>query len=281
MPAIEDAVADHYTTTDLMGRIAAALEASGVDPHRPSPEDLKAVDEFHTGGLAATDDLLAQVPIDRRTRVLDIGSGLGGTARHIAHHHGPNVTGVDLTPDFVETARALSALVGLEGKTHFVTGSALELPIEDAGADLVTMLHVGMNIADKPAMCAEAARVLAPGGIFALFDVMKTGAGDLTFPFPWAEEAEFSFVESPGVYRSAADTAGLHLVAERNRRDFALAYFAQVFERIAKEGPPALGIHLLMRETAPQKLQNYVTCCEGGLIAPVEMIFRKPSGEPT
>lgn len=277
MPAIEDAVADHYTTEDLLGRIAGALEASGVDPHAPLPEDLKAVDEFHTGGLAATDALLDQVPIDRSTRVLDIGSGLGGTARHIAHRYGPNVTGVDLTLVFVETARALSALVGLEGKTHYLEGSALELPIQDASADLATLFHVGMNISDKAAMFAEAARVLAPGGIFALFDVMQVGAGPLTFPFPWAEEAQFSFVDSPAVYRQAAEQAGLDLAAERDRRDFALDYFAQVFAKIGAEGPPALGIHLLMRETAGQKLQNYVACCEAGLIAPVEMIFRKPA----
>ena len=64
-------------------------------------------------------------------------------------------------------------------------------------------------------------------------------------------------------------------VAQRGRREFALAYFARVFEAMKANGPSPLGIHLLMRDTAREKLQNYVANVEDGLIAPVEMIFRK------
>lgn len=274
--AHEGAVAAHYTTGDLLTRIKAALAAAGADPEAPTPEDLKPVDEFHTGGLAATEDLLAQVEITPETRVLDIGSGLGGTARFIAHRHGATVTGIDLTPLYVETATALSAMAGLGTLTRFEAASALEMPIESGSIDLATMFHVGMNIEDKGALLAEAGRVLAPGGRFALFDVMQIGPGEIAFPVPWAERAELSRVAAPEAYREAAAAAGLTPVAERARGDFALAFFAKVFAHIAEHGPPPVGIHLLMRETAPQKIQNYVACVERGTIAPVEMIYAKP-----
>ena len=273
MTDIEDRVSAHYTTQDLLGRIRAALSTAGADPDAPTPADLKPVDEFHTGGLEATEGLLAQLEIGAGTRVLDIGCGLGGTARLIADRYGAPVTGIDLTPAYVEVARQLTALVGLEAEFH--EGSALALPVADASADLATMFHVGMNIADKRGLMTEAARTLAPGGTFALFDVMRTGEGDLSFPFPWAEEAAFSFVDPPEIYRDAAKAAGLTLKAERNRRDFALDFFARVFAAIEANGPPPVGIHLLMRETAGQKIQNYVACAKAGLIAPVEMIFAK------
>ena len=277
MAELEDKVAAHYTTDALYDRILAAVAAAGGDPAAPRAEDLKGVDEFHTGGLLATEALLAQLTIAPETRVIDIGSGIGGTARHIALATGASVTGFDLTPDYVETATRLSALVGLDGQTSYITGSALDMPLADGAADLATMFHVGMNIADKPRLFYEAMRVLAPGGTFALFDVMQTGAGDIPFPVPWAEEAGFSHVAAPDVYRAAAEAAGFESVAERARGDFALEFFRNVFAAIEKAGaPPPVGIHLLMRETAGQKIQNYVAAVEAGTIAPVEMIFRRP-----
>ncbi|MEM9062734.1 MAG: class I SAM-dependent methyltransferase [Pseudomonadota bacterium] len=274
MITIEDRVSSHYTTDNLLDRIKQALVAAGVDPSQPTPSDLKPVDEFHTGGLEATEALLSQLDITSQTRVLDIGCGLGGTARLIADRYGASVTAFDLTSDYVTTARALTAMVGLEA--DFRTGSALDMPVEAASADLATMFHVGMNIEDKARLMAEAARVLAPGGTFALFDVMRVGEGELTFPFPWAEEAGFSFVDTPETYRNAASATGLALSQERERGAFALDFFDRVFAVIqANGGPPPIGIHLLMRETAGQKIQNYVAAVKAGLIAPVEMIFRK------
>ncbi len=60
--------------------------------------------------------------------VIDIGSGLGGPSRYLAATYGCRVSGVDLTPEFVETAIALTARVGLSDRVNFRVGSALDLP---------------------------------------------------------------------------------------------------------------------------------------------------------
>ena len=272
---VEDTVAAHYTTGSLVERIMAALESLGVDPKALRPADLKPVDEFHMGGLEATEAFLAHLPIARETRVLDIGSGIGGTARLVAERHGARVLGVDLTPEFVETARALSEMASLGDRVRFETGSALALPVEERSVDLALMLHVGMNIADKAALMREVARVLRPGGTFAVFDVM-TGdrPGVLTFPLPWASEPESSFVEAPDAYAEAGFGAGLRVVEVRDRTNFAEAYFDRVRRLIAQSGPPPLGIHLLMGPTAKQKIENVVAALGAGRIAPTEMVFR-------
>lgn len=273
---LERDITDHYTTTSLLARIKSALITAGQDPETASFADLKGVDEFHTGGVQATDDLLAQLTITSATRTLDIGCGIGGAARHIAANTGAFVTGFDLTPDYVSTAQALSKMVNMSDKTHFRVGSALDMPVDDNSFDLATMFHVGMNIADKPLLFREAARTLAPNGIFALFDVMQTDSGDITFPFPWAEKADWSFVEPPEVYTDAAAQAGFELTSERQRRDFTLNFFEQAFTAIKENGaPPAVGIHLLMKDNASQKIQNYVTEVKANRLAPVEMIFRR------
>ena len=51
----EGQVADHYTTGALTERVRSALREVGVDPDHATAEDLKAGDEFHTGGVAASD----------------------------------------------------------------------------------------------------------------------------------------------------------------------------------------------------------------------------------
>lgn len=277
MSQTEDKVAEHYTTGGLLTRIDAALAEIGLDPAAATPEDLKPVDEFHTGGFKATTALLDQLDVAPGMHVVDIGAGLGGTARFVASATGARVTGVDLTPELVETGRALTSRVGLDDRVDLCVGSGLALPLPDASADLALMFHVGMNIARKDVLMREAARVLRPGGRFALFDVMLGDAGTpLVFPLPWSGVPETSFVEAPEVYRVAAAAAGLVQTAERDRLQFALDFFAEVFRRIEAEGAPPLGIHLLMGSTAGEKLRNYVSNAEAGRIAPVEMIFARP-----
>ncbi len=278
MTDIETLVARHYAGETLFDNIRAALKEAGANPDAPDIEDLKPVDEFHTGGLEATDALLDQLTIGADTRVLDIGCGCGGAARHVAARSGAHVRGFDLTPDFVTTATALSDLVGMAGQTSFQVGSALDIPESDDSADLALMFHVGMNIEDKDTLFREAARVLTPGGTFALFDVMRGSDAPLTYPFPWAEEAAFSFVSPPEDYRAAATASGFEQVAERDRSNFAKDFFDRVFARFAQAGgPPPVGIHLLMHETGKTKIENYITHLQAGDIAPTEMIFRLPA----
>ena len=97
---------------------------------------------------------------------------------------GATVTGIDLTPEFVETARLLSDRVGLGGRTEFRTTAGESMPLDDKSFDAAVMVHVGMNVPDKTAVFAEVHRVLRPGGRFALYEQVRTGEGELPYPLP-------------------------------------------------------------------------------------------------
>jgi ubiquinone/menaquinone biosynthesis C-methylase UbiE len=272
---IEQRVARHYAQSDLERTILDALLASGKDLERLAPSDLSPVDEFHTGGRQATVELAAQFDLTQDMHVLDIGCGVGGPSRYFAEVHGCRVTGVDLTEDYVRTAEALAQRVGLGGRVSYRPASALALPFEPGTFDGAYMMHVGMNIEDKPTLFAEVRRVLKSGAVFAIYDVMRTGEGELSFPVHWAATAETSFVASAAEYREALEAAAFEIRAERDRREFARAFFREAQARAAAGGgPPPLGVHILMKGDVPQKLANVIANVENGLIAPIELICR-------
>ncbi len=272
----ETAVADHYTHGALLAAIRSGVEALGKTPETVTVDDLAPIDEFHIGGRKASEHFLGQLSLSAETQVLDVGCGLGGGARFAASRFGCRVTGIDLTAEFVETGQALCTWVGLENRVELRQGSALDLPFEPARFDAAYMMHVGMNIADKARLIAEVARVLKPGGTFGIYDIMRSGEGELTFPVPWAEAAATSAVEPPETYKEALAAAGFAVAAEENRRDFALAVFAETAAKMAAAGgPPPLGIHLLMGATRAEKVKNMVENVSAGRIAPIELIAKK------
>ncbi len=273
----ESSVAEHYTHGSLLEAIRNGLEQLGKTPNTVTVDDLGPIDEFHIGGRQASEHFLGQLGLTADTHVLDVGSGLGGGTRFAASRYGSRVTGIDLTPEYVETGRALCDWVGLGERISLHNGSALDLPFGDVGFDASYMMHVGMNIADKAGVFSEVARVLKPGAVFGVYDVMRTGEGDLSFPVPWSQTPQNSAVATPADYREALEGAGFAISAERDRRDFALEFFAELSARAAQaDGPPPLGIHVLMGKSRAEKVKNMVANITVGLIAPVEMIARKP-----
>lgn len=273
--ATEVLVSEHYARSDLESAILAALVASGKDIERLGADDLSPVDEFHTGGRQATADFAEQIGPVPNQHILDIGCGIGGPSRYFATQCGCRVTGIDLTDDYVRASEALARRLRLDDRVSYSQASALDLPFEAGTFDGAYMMHVGMNIEDKPGLFAEVRRVLKSGGWFAIYDVMRSGDGDLAYPVHWAADAATSFVASPAEYRRGLEAAGFRVVKERDRTDFARSFFRQAAARIAESGgPPPLGIHLLMKRDISDKLANVMGNLERGLIAPTELICR-------
>ncbi|MEQ8842358.1 MAG: methyltransferase domain-containing protein [Acidimicrobiales bacterium] len=272
----ESDVIDHYGGTDLLQAIAAGLAELGLDPGTATVDLLAPVDEFHVGGRPAATELCARIEIDASHRVLDVGCGIGGTARFIASTFGADVTGIDLTPAYTAVGEELNRWTGLEERVHLTNGSALDMPFPDGHFDRAVQLHVGMNIEDKASLFSEIARVLAPGGRFGLYDIMATDDVGPEFPVPWAGDSSTSFLAAPADYREHLADAGFVITAERDRAGFAVEFFTQIAARRAQAGGPApLGLHLIMGSEAPTKIANMVAAVGGGHIAPVEMICEK------
>ena len=269
--SLEQTVARHYEHGSLEAAILEALKRAGKDPEKLVHGDLALVDEFHIGGRPATRDLGDQIDLPAGARVLYIGCGIGGPSRFFAAERGWKVEGIDLTPEYVEVAKSLSRRVGLGDVTAYQQASATALPFADAAFDGAYMLHVGMNIADKKTVFAEVRRVLKPGGLFAIYDVMRESDGTFLYPVPWSSEPATNHLESAATYEALLQAAGFTIVTKRNRREFALESMRR---RAAQAGPQGLGLPIVMGATAAQKLANMMGMIERGVFAPTELISR-------
>jgi len=264
----------HYGGHGLVAAIDEALAAMGRDPDTITVQDLGPVDEFHVGGRPASLHLLTHLDLDPTAEVLDIGCGLGGTARLLTSGLVASVVGIDLTPSYVEAGRALNERVGLGDRIELSIGSALDLGF-DAAFDAAVMLHVGMNIEDKARLFRQVAAALRPGGRFALYDLMRVGDGEISYPVPWSSEPATSHLAPVADYRAAAEAAGFEVEVVEDRTEAAEAFFERL--RAGRGSSPSpLGLHLVMGPEAPTKVANMIAAVEGGIIAPTELVARKP-----
>lgn len=115
----EESVAQHYSHGALEEQILDALVTIGVDPEHLEPDQLAPVDEFHIGGRIATVALVDQMDPCPGLRVLDVGSGLGGTARYLAQNHQVTVTGIDLTGPSVAGRPSVTDTPGSEAGARY------------------------------------------------------------------------------------------------------------------------------------------------------------------
>ncbi|MCF8087425.1 MAG: class I SAM-dependent methyltransferase [Desulfotignum sp.] len=250
--AMESFVRDHYHAKNLLDTIDAGLTAAGKDLKQLAVQDLAPVDQLHTGGIRGTTALLEQLDIPADFRVLDAGCGLGGTCRVMAKTCGCDVTGIDLSPDYIEAARVLTHRTGLAARVQFETGSILALPDAIGLFDLILCQHILMNISDKQAAIHQFVRHLKPKGKIILHEIVAGSHPDLAWPVPWAASADISFLEPWETLLACFTDTGFQLDRFTDATAIGCRYWQKAKEFALKNAdiPRALGPHLVFGDMA-------------------------------
>ena len=163
--------------------------------------------------MALAEDLVDRVCLRPREHVLDVACGTGIVSRYAALRVGTlgHVTGVEINPAMIETARQAAAYFD---QIEFLEGSALELPVPDAHFDVVLCQQAIMFFPDREQAVQEMYRALKPGGRAGL-NVFRSSEFVPAFAYliqaleKHASPAAAEFMRAPFVMESSAQMRSL------------------------------------------------------------------------
>ena len=170
---------DRWTDDQLLERLWGEHVHLGHYGNPPGRRDFRAAKADFVHELVRWSGL-DQLPPG--SRVLDVGCGIGGSARILARDYGFEVLGISISPGQIARAQALTP-AGLP--CRFAVMDALDLQLEAGRFDAVWSVEAGPHMPDKQRYADELLRVLRPGGVLAVADWNRRDAA--VQPLNWLE----------------------------------------------------------------------------------------------
>ncbi len=225
----------HYQSTDsLWQQIEKTLLAADINPETQLNSDLLApIDQLHIGGRQATQQLINQADLASGCRVLEIGSGLGGTARLLSEIIPCTITAIDITDSFSQAHTEINKRMSINN-IRVVCADACVMQVPPASQDLIISQHTLMNIPDKKALLETLSQSLKPGGQLLLHEVIAGNNPEpIQLPVPWASDQTHSHLPDKEGLIALLEEAGLMLKSFTDVTDSALAWRTKHTQREA------------------------------------------------
>ena len=134
-------------------------------------EDLTKFDQLHYHGTDAIDIFIEKLEINEKTKILDVGSGIGGPARYIANNTGAEVTAIELQSDQNNLAKDLTKKCGLSNKVSHICGDILDYDFKNQTFDAVVSWLTLYHIANHEILLKKLFDLLNPNGFFYTEDI--------------------------------------------------------------------------------------------------------------
>ena len=265
-------IENFWTRGNLHSRIDQAMSESGLNKKELEIQDLFPIDQYHARGIGATVDLGKRMPIRKNQNILDIGCGLGGPARYYAKEFKCHITGIDITPNFIEIGNEFNKLTSMSSMVKLYVGNGEKLEFKDEIFDGAYSQHVTMNISDRINFFSEAYRVLKKGSFFALTEHGLGPMSDPIFPLPWADNQDMSFLLPLENTISILKEIGFQNIKIIETGDKYIAGYEKLIQKQPKTKKPTLGIHVVGGSSMHERSINSMQSIKEGRTLPFEII---------
>jgi arsenite methyltransferase len=199
-------------------------------------------DSLHPGGLALSRKLTSLLNLGPWDRALDLGSGRGVSAVHLARTVGCRVMGVTLEPSGVSAGRELARQQGVHELADFVQGDWNHAPLRPGSFDAVIAECVLSILPDKTAALGECYRLLRPGGRLGLTDVVLNGSLPRGLDGLLATAGCLGGALSLAQYQQVVEAAGFEMECRQDLPDVASEFLRNISGKLLMaEAAAALG----------------------------------------
>lgn len=209
------------------GIILKQLAHDGQMKKKLTEDDLIRYDQNdHVGGIHNTLILADQIHLKKGMHVLDVGGGMGGAARFLAHKYGCIVRVLELIPERCHGGIHLTRMTGLTTKVTFQAADAQQIPFQDQIFDLIWSQDAFDSIENKALLFKECRRILKPGGQIIFTDHLQ--GPSMAVPdgiYLWPDDR---FKITFEVYQDLLQKHGFTLLTERDLTLWAIASLRRV-----------------------------------------------------
>ena len=270
MPSVDK----HYSQSLQLDEILKRLNEAY--PNGPDIYQLAPIDQLHIGGIKASEKLVKRLHELKATKVLDIGSGLGGLLRLCSRQHQADYVSVDITHELSDINQRLNQLSKTTHASMIVTGNGQHLPFADQSFDLIIMQHSLLNMPDKHAALSECKRVLSAEGHLVLHEVLTGKNPDqMQFPVPWASTSELSHLISSAEIRELISSASMNIQSIEDWSAEALSWRARQTNKQQKTHAPVVTPGMILGADFALMGKNVQRNLESGAIEIAEIVISK------
>lgn len=220
-------------------------------------------------------EMLDGLGVDKR--VIDLGSGYGGSARYLANTYGCQVTALNLSETENERNRTMSAEQGLAQQIDVIDGSFEQIPAADSQYDFAWSQDAILHSGHRRQVIKEVARILKPGGVLIFTDPMQADNCPSGVLQPVLDRIHLDSLGSFKFYQDAAIAAGLEAAETVDLTPHLITHYSRVRDELKQQRTSLAGrVSEEYIDRMLKGLGHWVEAGEKGYLAWGIMKFRKP-----
>ena len=202
-------------------------------------------------------------------KLLDLGSGFGGTGRYLHHELGLDVTGLNLSEVENERNRQFNRDLGLEDRITVFDGNFEDLPFEHDSFDIVFSQDSFLHSGNRERIIEEVARVLKSGGLFIFTDPMMADDCPEGVLQPILDRLHLDTLGSPAFYRDACKRNGFTEISFEDHSHQLPRHYGRVLEETRRREPELVEKNLVSQQYLDRMktgLENWVNGGNNGYL---------------